>query len=186
MFLLLVLHPLLRKLYDSLYPLYGTDPQTSQKVAQCTPDWQADARLNRRVRFDVGFACLYLVALHGTSAFKVLAILYINFTLAKGLPKSYVPLATWVFNIGILFANELCRGYPYTDIAHFLSIWGREANAASDVKTDKNWGTILDSYGGLQPRWEILFNIAILRLISFNLDYCWSLDRIGGSSLEVS
>jgi D-alanyl-lipoteichoic acid acyltransferase DltB (MBOAT superfamily) len=34
-------------------------------------------------------------------------------------------------------------------------------------------------------RWEILFNITILRLISFNLDYYWSLDRRSGSPIEV-
>ncbi|KAI9854879.1 MAG: glycerol transporter, partial [Pleopsidium flavum] len=47
-----------------------------------------------------------------------------------------------------------------------------------------NWGTWLDAYGGLIPRWEILFNITVLRLVSFNLDYYWSLDRRGGSPIE--
>lgn len=186
MFLLLIFHPLLRRAYNSFCPPDPRGGQHSQKVTQSTLDPGADARLDRRVRFDVGFACLYLLALHGTSAFKVFAILYVNFTLAKGLPKSYVPLATWVFNIGILFANEFCRGYPYVEFARISSPWIGSLNAAIDVEADRNWGTFLDSYGGLLPRWEVLFKLTILRLISFNLDYCWSLDQAGGSPLEVS
>lgn len=37
------------------------------------------------------------------------------------------------------------------------------------------------------PRWEVLFKITILRLISFNMDHYWSLDRSrSGSPVEVS
>jgi len=49
----------------------------------------------------------------------------------------------------------------------------------------RNWGQVLDSYGGLIPRWEILFNITVLRLISFNLDYYWSFNFGSSSPLEV-
>lgn len=177
MLLLLVFHPLLRRMYESFHSIAQQHAPISQKVSQISQDSQADARLERRVRFDVGFACIYLLALHGTSALKVLVILYVNFSLAKGLPKSSIPPATWVFNIGILFANELCRGYPYVKIARFVPL------AAGNM--DSNWGSLLDSYGGLLSRWEVLFNITVLKLISFNLDYHWSLDRAGGSPLEV-
>ncbi|KAL9633582.1 MAG: hypothetical protein Q9204_003338 [Flavoplaca sp. TL-2023a] len=163
MFLLLAFHPILRRAPSAL---------------------SADARLKQRVRFDAGFACFYLLALHGTSAFKVVAILYINFSLAKCLPRPYLPLATWVFNIGVLFANEWGRGYPYVEIARLLSSWIPTSAMPASEKAAQNWGTYLDSYSGLQPRWEILFNITVLRLISFDLDYCWSLDRLGGSALE--
>lgn len=186
MFLLLVFHPLLRRLYESTRPIKSQVKSPLQKAYQKIQDRQADARLDQRVRFDVGFACIYLLALHGSSAFKVLTILYINFSLAKGLPKSYVPLATWVFNIGILFANELCKGYPYAAATLVLLPWSDASQSSSGGNTSLNWGSYLDSYGGLLPRWEILFNITVLRLISFNLDYCWSLDLTGGSLLEVS
>ncbi|KAL8840757.1 MAG: hypothetical protein Q9170_001195 [Blastenia crenularia] len=176
MFLLLIFHPMLRRLYESYHPLRQQRTSGTQQISQTSRDVQADARLDRRVWFDVGFACVYLLALHGTSALKVLVILYANLTLVKALPQPFVPLATWVFNIGILFANELGRGYPYADIARSLHFTGR--------KPDQNWGSLLDSYGGLLPRWEILFNITVLRLISFNLDYYWSLNRAGGSPLE--
>lgn len=49
----------------------------------------------------------------------------------------------------------------------------------------RNWGDFMDDHGGLIPRWEVLFNITILRLISFNLDYYWSLNLPGASPVEV-
>ncbi|KAL8910374.1 MAG: hypothetical protein Q9171_004328 [Xanthocarpia ochracea] len=184
MFLLLVFHPLLRRLFEYISPVDYNIASPLQKNSPTPSHPSADARLDRRVRFDVGFACLYLWALHGTSAFKILAILYINFSLVKNLPKSYLTLATWVFNVGILFANELCKGYPYAEIAGLLSPWSPTSATSPSEKTSQNWGTYIDSHSGLLPRWEILFNITVLRLISFNLDYRWSLDRVGGSALE--
>ncbi|KAL8765731.1 MAG: hypothetical protein Q9209_007296 [Squamulea sp. 1 TL-2023] len=184
MFLLLVFHPLLRRLYESLRPVGQKAAAPLQKTSSSPSDASADACLDQRVRFDVGFACLYILALHGTSAFKIFTILYINFSLAKGLPKAYLPLATWTFNVGILFANELSRGYPYAEVARLLFPWSTASGALSNENSGQDWGSFLDSYGGLLPRWEILFNITVLRLISFNLDYHWSLDRLGGSPLE--
>ena len=178
MLLLLAFHPLLRRLYETFNSIEQQNGSTTQRTSQSSQNQRADTRLDRRVRFDVGFACLYLLALHGTSALKVLLILYLNFSLAKGLPKSTVPLATWIFNIGVLFANEMCKGYPYVEVARFLPL--------SDGKAEQNWGSLLDSYSGLLPRWEVLFNITILRVISFNLDFSWSLNQFNGSPLEVS
>ena len=186
MFLLLAFHPILRRTFEYISSINQKASLSSHKASHSPSALSADARLKQRVRFDVGFACLYLLALHGTSAFKVVAILYINFSLAKCLPRPYLPLATWVFNIGVLFANEWGRGYPYVEIARLLSSWSPTSAMPASEEAAQNWGTYLDSYSGLQPRWEILFNITVLRLISFDLDYCWSLDRLGGSALEVS
>ncbi|KAI4245882.1 MAG: hypothetical protein LQ352_006494, partial [Teloschistes flavicans] len=183
MALLLAFHPLLRRFYELLRPINTKDVPELQEAARSAQDRRADARLDQRVRFDIAFACLYLLALHGTSAIKIFAILYINFTLVKGLPRSYTPWATWIFNVGILFANELCKGYPYSDIAR-IALQQTSTPGISDGDSAKGWGSYLDSYGGLLPRWEILYKVTVLRLISFNLDYCWSLDRAGGSPLE--
>lgn len=169
-----VLHPLLRKLYDALTALKVTE--------QSREDVKGDARMHQRIRYDLLFAVCFLLVLHGSSALKVFVILYLNFQVASRLPRRAVPPATWIFNIAVLFANELCHGYPYQDIARFISV--RPLNG--DHTSSQNWGTWLDSYGGLIPRWEILFNITVLRLISFNLDYYWSLDRRAVSPVEVS
>lgn len=138
---------------------------------------KADERLERRVSFDVIFNLAFLVALHGFSAPKVLIILYLNFLLAKNLNRHYVPAATWIFNIGILFANEMGQGYRYSMIADILL-----PEKAGDIKDNGGWGPFLDGYGGLIPRWEVLFNITVLRLISFNFDYHWARNRSGSTS----
>ena len=177
---LLIVHPLLRRAYDLLTQ---SDAETNTSHANGPADAgrkarQPNSRLQHRLCFDLVTALLFITALHGFSAFKVLLILYINFTLTTSLPPHLIPTVTWIFNISILFANELARGYRYQDAAAMIEpFYGAVAN----------WGKFLDSYGGLIPRWEVLFNITVLRLISFNLDYYWSLDRDrAGSPVEVS
>lgn len=189
MCLLLVLHPLLRKLFLSFFPIQGSLHGSSTRINSEQNLLNVDAieaenRLSRRVTFDVCFAALFLVALHGVSAFKVLLILYMNYTFTKRLPRSYLPAVTWIFNVGILFANELCKGYPLGSIANYILSWSGPLDL-SEKDTQVNWGSVLDSYGGLVPRWEILFNFTVLRLISFNFDFYWSYSRVGESPLEV-
>lgn len=186
MFLVLILHPLLRRFYESLSS--GRDIP-SDPLARGKQDGQrgiqnpeVEARLDRRVVFDLCFAALFFVALHGFSALKILLILYINFTLATRLPVALVPLATWVFGIGILFANEFGQGYPIGKLAEVLLPFSASIEGRGPVS---NWGSVLDGFGGLIPRWEIFFKFTVLRLISFNFDYYWSITRSGGSPLEV-
>jgi membrane-bound O-acyltransferase GUP1_2 len=188
MALLLVFHPLLRRLYETLYPISTTNSRASSKVNGGVQSYvsaaDGEARMNQRASFDFGFAIAFLCALHGFSALKVLMILYINFCIATRISKRYVPATTWMFNIGILFANELCSGYKFANMVESI----RHASVSSILEKTElhNWGTWLDSHGGIMPRWEILFNITILRLISFNLDRYWSLDGRTGSPLEVT
>jgi D-alanyl-lipoteichoic acid acyltransferase DltB (MBOAT superfamily) len=146
-----------------------------------TPSAAADARLNQRVSFDVIFAVVFLAALHGFSMFKILAILYLNYQVAIKLPRAYVPAATWVFNLSVLFANELLGGYHYSAIFGFFL----PSTVSEKGLPTKNFGHTLDSYGGLIPRWDVLFNFTVLRLISFNLDYYWSLNSRASNAIEV-
>jgi hypothetical protein len=171
--LLVIVQPLLRKCYNYLTPISAGEVNR--------PDVQGELRLRQRVSYDLIFASIFLFALHGFSAFKVFLILYSNYTLATTLPRKYIPAASWFFNIGILFANELNNGYPYSRIAQSVTF----STFNAGVEPGANWGSILDSYGGLVPRWEILFNITVLRLISFDLDYYWSLEQRGSSPVEV-
>lgn len=186
MALLVIFHPLLRRFYQTLRPVSETSPKAESKVngsSAYTSVADGDARMNQRASFDYGFALAFLAALHGFSALKVILILYLNFSIATRLPRQYVPIVTWIFNIGTLFANELCDGYKFAKIARLISSAGQES---LDKGTElQNWGTWLDSYGGIMSRWEILFNITVLRLISYNMDYYWSLNRRAGSPLEV-
>ncbi|KAI1114978.1 MBOAT, membrane-bound O-acyltransferase family-domain-containing protein [Nemania sp. NC0429] len=176
---LLVLHPLLRRVYNAV--LYRA--HSGRRASRPTLE-EADQRLNQRATFDFAFAIVYLLALHGVSTIKILTILYINYQVATTLPRKSVPVATWVFNVGILFANELGKGYRFKNIASTLCVFLPGGSADESNCSLVTWGSWLDSYGGLMTRWEILFNITVLRLISFNLDYYWSLDRRGPSPVE--
>lgn len=140
-----------------------------------------DNRMKQRTTFDFIFALIFLLALHGSSSLKVLTILFLNYKVAKTLPRRFVPPATWIFNILVLLGNEIFKGYKYRNMAAALS---SEADGPSTLIALGAW---LDSHGGIIGRWEILFNITILRLISFNLDYYWSLNDHSSSSspLEV-
>lgn len=185
MALLVIIHPCLRRVYNFFMPaVSSTAPpkSTDGKIKGNDKDQDnaanVEARLNQRTLFDVFFALIFLAALHGFSTFKVLGILWINYNLATRLPRAYIPIATWTFNIGILFANEFSHGYLYADIASFFP--------SGENPTLTAWATWLDSWGGLIPRWEVLFKVTVLRLISFNLDYYWSLDYRSGSPIEVS
>lgn len=191
LFAVMTLHPLLRRLFDSVYNAAPTVssrslPDGSDSLSGSASKYiVADGRMHQRISFDVGFSLLFLLALHGFSTPKVLSILYINYQLATRLKKEYVPAATWIFNIAILFANELGKGYPYSDFASVILPWTASTEAQIEQDPKGNWGAVLDSYGGLIPRWEILFNVTVLRLISFNFDYVWSLNRGASSPVEV-
>ncbi|USP73435.1 hypothetical protein yc1106_00709 [Curvularia clavata] len=185
LFLVVFLHPFLRKAYDSFW-LADKYTQVRSSVGSgltmgLTPSAAADARMLQRISFDLSFAVVFLVALHGFSALKILAILYVNYCIGKKLPREYIPAATWIFNVGTLFANELGRGYSYaTILGTFLP-----STVSEKGESSSSLGHMLDSYGGLIPRWEVLFNFTILRLISFNLDYYWSLNSRASSPLEL-
>ncbi|EXJ95348.1 hypothetical protein A1O1_00468 [Capronia coronata CBS 617.96] len=171
---LLVLHPLLRRLYEQLTG-HGTPTVNGNGKAKYS-SVEAYLRLQSRVSFDFYSALVYISALNGFSMLKILLILYVNFKIGTSLPRNRIPAATWVFNIVILFANELTQGYPYSTLVQTLAPF---LPAASD------WAKFLDSHAGLNPRWEVLFKITVLRMISFNFDHYWSLDRARvGSPIE--
>ena len=135
------------------------------------------------MRFDFAFGLVFITALHGISALKVFWILWINYRIGKALPRSYVPAATWTFNICILFANEICDGYPLEQIARLLA----PGSGAHGEKRSLlvQWAQTLDGFGGIMPRWMVLFKVTVLRLISFNMDYYWSVDYPAASPIEV-
>lgn len=189
MLILLIVHPALRRAYDYFHHLLkSTSISTSKTTNPSIPRTShapESGRIDRRVNFDVFFGVLYLIALHGFSAAKAFLILYINFLLATRLRQRYVPAATWVFNVGVLFANEFGKGYQFAIIADKFLPWFGPSETTPEGVSQASWGAMLDSYGGIIPRWEILFKFAILRMISFNFDYYWSLNRAGDSPWEV-
>lgn len=76
----------------------------------------------RRMTFIVCFAAAMQLGLHGTSAFKVAAILLANYAIGQSLISSRaLPLATWAFNIAVLFANEYYDGYKFSALHSMLA-----------------------------------------------------------------
>jgi D-alanyl-lipoteichoic acid acyltransferase DltB (MBOAT superfamily) len=197
--LLLVLHPLLRRGYNSLVAAASSSSRSrpsapasprSHASASPSPSPGADT-LAPRLRFDAAFAVVYLFALHGFSALKILAILGVNYRIAKRMPRAWVPAATWAFNVGILFANELGSGYRFAAVGRALGAVYSSSSVADEavpglraMTAPERLGAWMDSHKGLISRWEILFNITVLRLISFNMDHYWSQDRRHAASIE--
>ncbi|KAK6539645.1 glycerol transporter [Orbilia ellipsospora] len=123
------------------------------------------ADIQSRMIFDNLFAAIFLIALHGISYFKVVILLATNYAILKSLgPSKATPFVTWGFNLAVLFLNEWNKGY------RFGRMFGPE------------YGYIDTKYGGIMPRWEVHFNLTMLRVISFNMDYYWALTT--GPDLE--
>ncbi|KAI9453325.1 MBOAT, membrane-bound O-acyltransferase family-domain-containing protein [Lactarius psammicola] len=113
-----------------------------------------------RVPFYLIFSLLMLTVLHGASVLKVLVILSANYVLAKatGGTRLAVPV-TWLFNGGVLVANEWYEGYAFASLHSGFAF--------------------LDTWRGVYPRWHVSFNITMLRLVSFSVDYHWARNHIG-------
>jgi len=183
---LIVVHPLLRRAWEYVWKAGRGGLEARPAVGIGATAEEAEERKRQRVSFDFVFALIFLVVLHGFSAVKILLILTMNHKIATQLPRKYVPAATWIFNIGILLSNEIFDGYKFRNIAlYFSGPPPPVKNLVSGPSTLVELGEWMDSHGGLMSRWDVLFNITVLRLISFNLDYYWSLDQRSGSPLEV-
>lgn len=135
----------------------------------------SDHQFSRRVAFDLIFSLIFLTFLHGFSIFKIFIIIMINYIIAMKYAGTIAnPVLTWAFNLTMLFLNEIFDGYKFSQILPWL-IAGE----------GRGFGHAIDELGGFMPRWEIHFNITMLRLVSFNMDYYWSHHHEGGAVMEV-
>ncbi|KIO34697.1 hypothetical protein M407DRAFT_210023 [Tulasnella calospora MUT 4182] len=108
-----------------------------------------------RIAFSAVVSLLVLAGLHGSSILKILLIISINYWATKRLRASpFAPAAIWTLNVAVIFLNEIYDGYKFASIHSSLAF--------------------LDSVRGAYPRWNVTFNITMLRLISFSMDYYWA------------
>lgn len=135
------------------------------------------------------FSVVVIFALHGLSGFKILAILAVNYSIAMASRGHITGIAfTWLFNIAILFANETYDGYKFGSIHPGLaSLVGQTSImlavpclGLTDCLTRK------DDVQGFYPRWNVTFNITVLRLISFNMDYIWAVRKRETHEVKVT
>ncbi|KAJ1949253.1 glycerol transporter [Linderina pennispora] len=100
------------------------------------------------------FAVVFVVVLSGTSVVFILGLALGNYVLAKRLGgKRWAPVVFWMYNLAVLFMNEHYDGYEFGRISPALA-----------------W---LDGHRGILRRWDVTFNITMLRMMSFALDYHW-------------
>ncbi|KAL9547252.1 hypothetical protein MBANPS3_006256 [Mucor bainieri] len=112
--------------------------------------------IQSNLHFSLLTSLLTVFLFHGSSTFKILFIITTSFSIGhycKG--SKWNPILTWSFNLLVLFVNEYYDGYRFTRMFGQGFQW-------------------LDNWEGFQARWHILFNFAMLRLVSFNMDYYWA------------
>ncbi|KAI8381506.1 MBOAT-domain-containing protein [Radiomyces spectabilis] len=108
--------------------------------------------------FQLVAALVIVTVFHGTSILKILVIVSTSFWIGRWTGGSrWNVVLTWTFNLGVLFMNEWHDGYTFAALHPNLA-----------------W---MDQYNGVQPRWHILFNFVMLRLVSFNMDYYWQIRK---------
>jgi hypothetical protein len=72
--------------------------------------------------FNFGASIVMLVALHGTSALKIFAILTGNYLISKSCGGSKSgPICSWIFNTVVLFLNDRYSGYRFGDLVSSLA-----------------------------------------------------------------
>jgi D-alanyl-lipoteichoic acid acyltransferase DltB (MBOAT superfamily) len=104
--------------------------------------------------FITSLATLYF--LHGRAGLIPIAICVVHFAIAKVFGGTRLaPLTAWTFNTAVLLSMYFTSGYSRV---HALA-----------------W---LFAGGGQLLRWHTVFKIAMLRMLSFSMDYHWALCQV--------
>lgn len=83
---------------------------------------QKPGPLGLDLSFSAVFSLVMITALHGLSALKILLILWVNYAIGKRFGRTAIGVyATWIFNLAVLFGNEIYDGYSFGDIHVLLS-----------------------------------------------------------------
>ena len=105
------------------------------------------------------FSIAVLLVLHGSNVLKIFLIIGPCYLVGKNSPRAgrffwISPALTWSIIIASLFIIEWYR-WEFASISSFLYF--------------------LDKFKGVYRRWNIIFNMSCLRIISFNLEHYWFL-----------
>lgn len=93
-----------------IYPFYLSRKTRSIPVE--SPTTPTLSRAYERIPFLLVSSLVILFILHGVSAFKILILLYLNYSVHAWSGNSkYTPYIIWIFNIAMLFSNEIFHGY---------------------------------------------------------------------------
>ncbi|PWN54340.1 hypothetical protein IE53DRAFT_308466 [Violaceomyces palustris] len=171
---IMALYLLLSKLFVNLKDFSSSSTSDYQRLqdrgassnAIGDADLYTPPRRNRLV-FLLCFTTIFVLALHGTNALKLVLMCALNFALAKALGGTRLaPVAIWALNVAALFTIHWNDGIKYASMSSSLAF--------------------LDGYQGLLPRWQINYNITMLRLVSFSLDLHWARQVAAGSRTNAA
>lgn len=137
----------------------------------CRPSSPSSQSLSPRLIFYSIFSFGFLLFVNGSTILFMLAIIACNYGISSlgtrpGYGRSLAPILTWIFNCGILLLNERYHGYYWHQL---FGSFGPESLMMS-------LATWLDHHRGVVP-WHGLFNLVVLRMISFNFDRIWSSEQ---------
>lgn len=110
------------------------------------------------ISFYVISSIIFCYVLHGAFIFFMFLFAAANYAIARTFLGSNVNIyVTWIFNLLVLYCNEVFSGYKFGDV----------------------FGTqfaFLDQHKGMFP-WFWVFNMSMLRMVSFNTDLFWSVNN---------
>ncbi|RLV94717.1 Glycerol uptake protein 1 [Spathaspora sp. JA1] len=103
---------------------------------------------SKRSYFDFTFGIIFLIGAHGFNLIRVLIHVCINYAIGKYVHDRRTAIwLTWIYGISSLFVNHWVGQVPF----------GID---------------ILDhGFKGIISRWDVFYNLTLLRMISFNLDF---------------
>lgn len=137
-----------------LFALYAAGSRLALHVARARG---ATLEGQMYVRAAVALAGIFI--LHGLNTFKILALLAANYAIGRacGGTRAAVPVA-WAYALAVLFGIEYIK----------IRTW-------SEHNPLRTLSLLFDAAPGFYPRWHIAFNFSTLRMLSYNLDYHYSL-----------
>ncbi|KAJ1655766.1 glycerol transporter [Dispira simplex] len=136
--------------------LYPVSPLTATSVWSRVTWHFGHTWVLPRLYLTMILSLVFLYVVFGNSTLIILLLTMGNYILARILGgwKVGAPIVFWVYNLGMLFFNETYHGYHFAHMAPWLAP--------------------LDHNRGIMTRWDVFFNITMLRMVSFSMDYHWA------------
>ena len=168
--------------------LFGRGNGSPSPASSLAPRDLVETSATRRVAFLVASSVGFLVYLHGRCALYVYGIVSLSWVLTRWLKGAPMPswlktLLVWVWHVGVLMVVKGTSGFsstfpmpyiaPNSPGSSGLSMWRLDAALSGGLQ----WlfGRTL-SRGVF--RWEVCYNITMLRLISQSLDILWGANEV--------
>ncbi|EGW32614.1 uncharacterized protein SPAPADRAFT_138359 [Spathaspora passalidarum NRRL Y-27907] len=116
---------------------------------------------SKRSYFDFAFGIVFLIGAHGVNLLRILVHVSINYAIGKYVKDRRTVIGlTWIYGVSSLFVNHYVGQVPF------------------------GIGFLDHGFKGIIARWDVFYNLTLLRMISFNLDYIERTKAIQDSATE--